>query len=457
MSVWSLIDANTSGKPETGQVGNTQNVFAILAASPHPERFKIWNNDANLVKRVMDPWGVEELLLLFRQPELTTLPEALRNAYQRQEDVEGLVSRAGPCPRDLFFFTRNPDEFYEVIDEEIRSLGTVRNLCGIFESAKWASEQDSASQRLILLRRGYRKPDAPAWTHDTVHAAFKSQTIMRRLVVHYAALPSASAEDMLPAASINSYSANWLDTVFQMLALRSTSGRTSLGGFRELSNIFLVYPMELNPTDKFPKRFSHVYAKQATTSTHIVTVDANRSIEYEIEERSADGDGGRPIRTDDSTSLPIPYRSTLRYYDDIESVNIDLGVNPNYYYVARQPNNPLFDSFSLHKSGQKEVTIWVFQMAFITKVHGASKAATGTSGLEILDKLKRRLLSSNPELSVAFRYVLVSPLGKTVERQIIHWQMPERVKPAQVFVQYLRLHWVFDVDVTYEDLFSRKT
>ncbi|KAJ2930989.1 hypothetical protein H1R20_g6137, partial [Candolleomyces eurysporus] len=133
-----------------------------------------------------------------------------------------------------------------------------------------------------------------------------------------------------------------------------------------------------------------------------LTVDANRFIEYEMEERSADGDGGRRIRTDE-TSLPIPYRSTLRYYDDIESVNIDLGANPSYYYVARQPNNLLFDSFSLHKSGRKEVTIWVFQMAFITKVHGASKAATGTSGLEILDELKERLLSSNPGYSAVFR------------------------------------------------------
>ncbi|RXW12295.1 hypothetical protein EST38_g13559 [Candolleomyces aberdarensis] len=455
MSVWSLIDANTSGKSETSQVGNTQNVFAILAASPNPERLKFWNNGANLVKRSMDPWGVEELLLLFRQPELTTLPNSLRNAYQRQEDVQELVSRAGPCPRDIFLFTRNPDEFYDVIDEEIRSLRTVKNLYGIFESAKWASEQDSASQRLLLLRRGYRKPDAPAWAHDTMHVAFKSQAIIRRLVIHHVVRADASAKDMFPAASINPYSANLLDAVFEMLALRYTSGRYFVGEeIRILSGMFsLAYPMELNPTDEFPKRFSHVYlTKQATTSTHIVTVDANRSIEYKIEERSEDGDGvNRNVPVPTPFKLPIS-RRILRYYDDIENINIDLATDA--YYIPKQPNNTFFNSFSLNKSGQKEVTIWVFHMAFITKVHGASQAAIG--GLEILDKLKRRLLSSSPGHSVDFRYVLVAPLERTIRRQMIHWQMPEMVEPGRVFVQYLNLGWVLDVDITYEDLFGRK-
>ncbi|RXW14477.1 hypothetical protein EST38_g11376 [Candolleomyces aberdarensis] len=448
MSVWSLIDANTSMKPETSQVGNTHNVFAILAASPNPERLKFWNISANLVKRVMDPWGMEELLLLFRQPELTTLSDALRTVYQRPEDVEELVSRAGSCPRDIFLFTRNPEEFYDVIDEEIRSLRTVKNLYGIFESAKWASEQDSASQR----RRGYRKPDAPAWTHDTMHVAFKSQAVMRRVVIHHAVRADASAEDMFPAASVNPYSASLLDAVFEMLALRHTSHRGFVGDKLSINRVFgLAYPMELNPTDRFPKRFSHVHSIKATTSTHIVTVDANRSIEYEIEEKSEDSDSiNLAPRTNNLSIVPRTLRGR-RYYDDIESVNINLATYGNYYYIPKETNN-FFDSFFLNTSGDKEVIISVFQMAFVTKVHGASKA----DGLEILNKLKRRLLSNNPGHSVVFQYVLVTPLGRTVGRQKIYWQMPERVDPGEVYVLYLGLASFSDVEITYEDLFGRK-
>ncbi|KAK7463009.1 hypothetical protein VKT23_007591 [Stygiomarasmius scandens] len=341
--VWSLIDSNVGLQPPAPAV-RAAFLFVVLTTPPNPARYDRWSRQGlGALLWIMNTWSNDELSAGFKLATVSINSEH--------------TADFGPCPRDHYLYSQNPQRYQTDIDLAIQDLRSAEAITHLLDDANPRCDGRAVSHHIFYLERLPGDSSQPLTSDDKIRYEVKSRAILERLIQRVPYLDFQSSLHVMRMCTDvpeNSILAGW---IFESLAVAFTSGNAK--GYS--SAISRFSPMKMTEMDK-----------------------SFKWVEFEPES------GSLPDK------LPILHREIV-HYENLDTISLD----QHYYYILADRRNSFFDAFFFDIDDSNAVTVWVLQM---TK--SVNKRAKTEKGFPILSNIREIVL---PNKQVTFKYVLVSP------------------------------------------------
>ncbi|KAI1791826.1 hypothetical protein LXA43DRAFT_1181464 [Ganoderma leucocontextum] len=342
---WSLIDTSARNTPECSMLLHRL-LFVVFAARLQSERFRDWLKRDYALDFIMEPWCVWELERLLSVDGLTPLGQDKRAQYNlNRKNVEQLVQKVGPCPRDVILSVRSPTGYENDVRSSLSGIWSVRDVRDLFASAD--RDMTWHSSELVVLRRADASVTDAMEGHDRPLICFKSRNIGLRIMSQLGYLGIDDARELFKANNIWPESRALAHWVFEGLVIRVISGGEP-------------------------------------------SMDSMSDTVFQTQQ---------PCDHDPLPRPPIKPRKVVPACEDVSTITLDEA----FCYFPLRRDNPVFDAFFLQVTADT-VVVWLFKIAIPRKCVDSHDDAFDMLAA-LLEKARTRF--GKPKAQP--KYVLVAP------------------------------------------------
>lgn len=315
--------------------------------------------------------------------------------------MQHLVAEAGPCPRDIILWAKDPRLFAERIEEAANAIDGFEPLC---DPTCWPTTTSDAI--LIIDRPKCSQPGVRRTASDAFSVQIKSHPARMALMRRAMNVNLEKATDFfyIPVGQPRQIAG----IIFEGLALRCISGNVPLSSFNSMVGMFAQMARATTRSTEF----THDFEYSPHNPSHTLVIDGQ-----EVQLKQFDGtvQTGCGARMASPFPLPkhIPPASASRVqdvppgrehviYNDVEGIQVQ-GDSCSKFYIPRLHNNPLFDALCFSRTDTGDIVLWLFQVTIAKKHTGSS------SGFQLLSDLVERTKAAHATSAVNVNLVLVVP------------------------------------------------